>query len=505
MNRILKLNSRQGGTFSRTQNLVDWDVPSGIVWNMKKSYININCSIQTSDTAGEIHNLQMIRNGMGNAFNHALCPSVAMIKNASLGFENIGMVEDLRDVNVLKCNTRNYEKDVEELHSESYKGVNSAKDESNLFGSAFQDFIKDSNLPSRNKDHDIRVPLSEIFGLGEQEQVDLGKYGQGTLHLELDLTTGTNDAFVVHERQGGDADGGVGYWALIDTRSSDTADKSANGSIGTRNDNQTGDLTLAQCGTDAIPATFPASRLYDSLEQSPFWVGESLKFTGTGIADQSLTVASLAYDPSTRLVTLTMSEKIVLTDPATTATAVKVIGNNTAGASIVFNSCQLVIYEDTSGSKPPSGIQYKTYTTEVDTENAIANFSRNYYLEPECSNVLIMTPLPASDILSDLDVTSYRFRVNGENTTNRAIPARSPLHYDRIARVLLNQDKQLKNTHECSIDIDSGRGTLIGSHRASMMAETVPITANQKQLEVEIHSGTGLSKIYLFKEVQRQI
>ena len=508
MNRILKLNSRQGGTFSRTQNLVDWDIPGGVVWNMKKSYININCSIQTTDPAGQIHNLQMIRNNMGNTFNHALCPSVAMIKNASLSFENVGMVEDLRDVNILKCNTRNYEKDVEELHSESYTGVNSAKDESGLFGSAFQHYIKDSNLPSLNKDHDIRVPLSDVFGLGEQEQVDLGKFGQGTLHLELDLATGNNDAFAIHERQGSDADSGSGYWALLDVRSTDDpANLSANGSVGARNTAQAGDLTVGQCGSATVAASFPATRLYDSLEQSPFYVGQSLKISGTGMtpAQQDLTIASLVYDPATRLVTLTMSSSIALSAGGTPATAVSVVGNKTAGASIVLNSCQLVIYEDTSGSKPPSGIQYKTYTTEVDTENAITSFTRNYYLEPECSNVLIMTPLPASDILSDLDVTTYRFRLNGENTTNRPIQTRTPLHYDRIARVLLNQGKQLKNTHECAINIDSPRGALFGGHRASIIAETVPITANQKQMEVEINSGAGLSKIYLFKEVMRQI
>ncbi len=503
MNSIQKINSVQGGVLTASQNLVDFNIPAGMKVDMSKSYINLNCEISPGDPAGRVHVLQMLKNNLGNGFNHALAPSVSMVKHASLRFDNVGMVEDMRDVNILRTNARVYENDCADMRSEDFKGINGKKDEHNLFGSPFIDFVKEGTTASKYKPHDIRVPLSELFGLGDQI-VDTGKYGAGSMHLELELSD-----VGVYERQGATAGTGSGYWALTDLRSQTNAGAlSSNGSCGARNNATSGDITVAQAtdpGGLNGGAQFPMTRLYDSLEESPFYVGQEVSITGTNMTDADFHITGISYDSANKLITLTLNTVITLTNGAQPATEVSLTGKDSVGNnSFVFNSAQLVVYEDTSGQPSPDQIQYKTYSTEVDTTAAQTSYRRLFFLEPECQNVLIMTPRAGSNVLSDLDVSSYRMRVNGEETTNRPVVAGSPLHYDRIARVLLNQDKTLKNITEMTMDID-GNGYNNGSHLTRMIAEAVPITASQKQFELEINSGAGATKVYLYKEVLRNL
>ncbi len=499
MNSITKINSVQGGVLTASQNLVDFNIPSGMKLDMSKSYVNLNVSINPGDPAGRIHVLNMLKNSLGDAFNHALAPSVSMVKHASLRFENVGMVEDMRDVNILRTNARVYETDCGEMISEDFQGINGKKNEFGLFGSPFVDFSKEGTVASKYKDHDIRIPLSELYGLGDQV-IDTGKYGAGHMHLELSLSD-----VAVYERQGANAAAGSGYWALIELRSqADPANLSSNGSVGTRNNATSGDVTVAQA-TAAGGATIPMTRLYDSLEESPFFVGMEVSVAGTNMTNADFHITAISYNTATKIITLTLNAVIALTDGAQPATQVSLTGKNSAGNnSFSFNSAQLVAYEDTSGTPSPDSIEYKTYTTEVDTTAAQISYRRMFFLEPECTNVLLMAPLAGSNVLSDLDVTSYRFRVNGEETTNRPVPVPGPLHLDRIGRVLLNQDKDLKNVRELTQDID-GRGYNNGAHLTRMYAEAVPLTASQKQFEVELNSVTGATKIFLYKEVLRKL
>lgn len=498
MNSITKINSIQGGVLTSTQNLVDFQIPEGMKLDMSKSYININTEINSGDPAGKIHLLNLVKNGMGNNYNHGNAPAITLVKNASLNFDNVGMVEDIRDVNILKCNSRNYEMDVDQLRSEDFKGLNGRKDECGLFGSPYVDFIKEGDTASKYKQHDIRIPLSEIFGLGESV-VDTGRVGSGNLHLELDLNN-----LALYERQGSDAGAGVGYWTDTDIRSQvDPANLSSNGSVGTRSNATTGEVSVADA-TNAGGALLTMTRLYDSLEESPFFNGMEVSVSGTNMTDADFTVVNISYTPATKKIQLTLDAIITLTNNANPATGVSLTGKNSAGGgSVSFNSAQLVAYEDTSGTPAPDKIEYKTFTSEVDSSSPMTSYSRLYFVEPECSNVLIMTPLAGSSILSDLDVVNYRIRVNGVETTNRPVPAQHPLHYDRISRVLLNQDKTLKNVQERVFDVNAFG--IAGSHLSAMIGETVPLTNSQKQFEVEINSTAGLTKIYLYKEVQREL
>jgi len=173
------------------------------------------------------------------------------------------------------------------------------------------------------------------------------------------------------------------------------------------------------------------------------------------------------------------------------------------------NNVTLVLYEDTSGQAPPSSIQYKSYTVEKDTENAITAYSKMFYVEPECANMIVICPdgegASPSKYISDLDISDYRLRVNGVDLTNRSIKMNTPEHWDRLGRTFLNMDNELKSIRSKVIKISNQRKAETGTPEIKLIAECFPVTASAKQVQVDINSGRGVRSIYLFKEVVREI
>jgi len=506
MDRITKVNSVQGGDFSATQNLCDFIIPSGMVINMKKSHLMINCDI-TNDGSTGINNTVLAKTSLARNEGLGLAPAPIMIKHCSLEFENAGKVEDIRDVNVLRCNLDQYEADPIEKVCQSYRGFNGINDGNILSGSPFRDLVKEGTVVSTNKSHDIRVDMKDLFGLGQVEQLDTGRYGQGMIHLTLDLDDigfQTYAGKTVDDAQGG------GYWSQVERRSNaDVAALSTNGSVGARGALDTGTIAAA----DVAGAIYTMTRDYDSLEDSPFYVGQQVEIGFTNSATppapvtEPKTINAITYNAATKKISLTVDSALT-PGGAGDLTLVKLTGLDSPANTFKVNNVTLVLYEDTSGESPPPQIQYNTYTVEKDTENAITAYSKMFYVEPECANIIICVPdgegANPSKYISDLDISDYRLRVNGVDLTNRAIKMNTPEHWDRLGRTFLNREVELKSLRSRIVKIINHRDASVGAE-VKMIAECFSVTASAKQLQVDINSGRGVRSIYLFKQVSREI
>jgi hypothetical protein len=506
MNRIIKLNSRQGGDFSASQNLCDFDIPAGINIDMTKSYLSLNCDINDDNSSG-VCVLNLNKADFARDQSHELVPAPIMVKHAHLSFENVGMVEDIRDLNVLKCNMKQYTEDEIERVCQSYKGFNGMNSGNQLNGTPFRDLVKEGTVNSTKKQHEILIDMKDIFGLGEVDMLDTGRYGQGELHITIDL-----DNIAIHQLFGktDDDNNGGGYWAIIDERSAVAqADRVANGALGeTRATLSTGQIAAG----NVAGGVYQVTRQYDSLEESPFHNGQQLEITrtpqGGAQGTEVRTITGIAYDSATKFISLTF-DAALNGGAATQLNNVSMTGVDAPAATFKVNNATLVIYENTSGMKPPDKIQYKTFTTERDTESGITSYSRNYYVEPECANLIICCPDGLggnpSRYLSDLDISDYRLRVNGVDLTNRPIKMNTPEHYDRLGRTFLNMDIPLKSIREKVPKVLNVREDENGTASVKMIAECFPVTASAKQVEIDINSGNGLRDIFLFKEVVREI
>ena len=506
MDKITKLNSRQGGTFSASTPLVDFDIPMGMNIDMTKSHLLLNCDLNNSGASG-ITCDTLTKTDFARSESKALVPSVIMVKNCSLYGDRSGMLEDIRDINVLKSNLFEYSQDNIEKVCQSYYGFNGINDGNNLMGTPFRDLVKEGTNPSINKSHDMKIKMSDLFGLGEHT-VSTDKTGNMTLHLELDFANiGTQQSFGATN----DDENGGGYWGQVESRSSSVANKSSNGSLGaTRKSETTGTIAA---GTVA-GGVYQMTRDYDSLEQSPFWVEQQIIVTRTpnaGVAgNETRTIKGISFNPADKKISLTL-DTALNGGAAVELDDVSITGVDSAAQTFVVNNATLVVYEDVSG-KPADKIEYKTFTVEKDTENALTAYSKNYYIEPECANLIICSPdgntgggATASNYISDLDISDYRLRINGEDLTNRSIKMNTPEHYDRLGRTFLNMDMPLKSIREKLIKVNNQRATETGTPSVKMIAESFPITNSAKQVEVDINSGNGVRNIYLFKEVIRQL
>ena len=510
MDRITKINSLQGGDFSATQSLVDFVIPRGMVVDMSKSHLLINCDIQNDGSTG-INNTQLIKTSFGRGESNLLAPSVIMIKNASIEFENTGKCEDIRDVNVLKSNMKQYEQDPIEEVCQGYSGFNSLNDGHNLSGSAFRDLVKSGSVVSTNKSHDIRVDMKDLFGLGQVKQLDTGRYGQGMVHLTLDLED--IDFQTSHGKTASDAQGGE-YWAEIERRSNPaaaTTELSTNGSVGTRTAGAGNEPSGTIAAASVAGAVYPMTRKYDSLEDSPFYVGQQVEYTRTvgGVAGtETKTIEAISYDPATSLISLTVNSALN-GGAAADLTLVKLTGLDSPANTLKVNNVVLVAYEDTSGMKPPTSIEYKTYSVEKDTESATTAYSKMLYVEPECANMIVCCPdgdgASPSKYISDLDISDYRLRVNGVDLTNRAIKMNTPPHWDRLDRTFLNMEHDLKSLRSKVPKLSNHRDTFAGTPEVKMIAECFPVTASSKQVQLDINSGHGVRTIYMFKEIVKEI
>lgn len=503
MDKITKLNSRQGGAFTASQNLVDFDIPSGMNIDMTKSHLLLNCNLTNSGASGITCDI-LNKTDYANGENRALVPPVIMVKNCSLYGDRSGMLEDIRDVNVLKSNLMEYSQDNIEKVCQSYYGFNSTNDGNNLAGTPFRDLVKEGTTASTNKSHDMKIKMSDLFGLGEHT-VSTDKTGQMTLHLELDFGSIATQQFFGETNT--DANGG-GYWGQVEERSSGVADKSSNGSLGATRKSETQGTIAA--GTVA-GAVYQMTREYDSLEQSPFWIEQKILVTrtpdGGTQGQETRTIKGISFNPANKKISLTL-DTALNGGAAVELDDVSITGVDSVAQTFVVNNATLVVYEDMSG-KAPDKIEYKTFTVEKDTENQIEAYTKNFYIEPECANLIICCPnavgVGGSNYISDLDISDYRLRVNGEDLTNRPIKMNSPEHYDRLGRTFLNMDMPLKSIREKLIKVNNQRAVEEGTPSIKMIAECFPITNSAKQVEVDINSGDGVVNIYLFKEVIRQL
>jgi len=506
MEKISKLNSRQGGTFSAASPLLDFDIPSGINIDMTKTYLLLNCDIQNDGTTGVCCD-SLLKNDFARGEVNALVPSVIMVQNCHLSGDRSGMLEDVRDINVLKSNMMEYTQDNIEKVCQSYSGFNSINDGNNMGGSSFRDLVKSGSTASTNKSHDMKIMMSDLFGLGEHT-VSTDKTGALTMHLELDFSNiGFQQSFgnTVNDARGG------GYWTARERRSAAlVADIVSNGALGATR--QAEDKGQIAAGTVA-GAVYQVTRDYDSLEQSPFWVGQQLSISydiNAGAAGQNevKTINNIAYNTTNKKISLTL-DSALNTGTATQLDNVSMRGVDSVAQTFVVNNATLVVYEDTSGNAPDK-IEYKTYTVEKDTENGLTSYTKNFYIEPECANLFICCPnsvggATVGNYISDLDISTYRLRVNGEDLTNRPIKMNTPEHYDRLGRTFLNMDVPLKSIREKLIKVQNQRQNEEGTPSVKMIAECFPVTASAKQVEVDINSTSGVRNIYLFKEVIRSL
>lgn len=517
MDSIYKINSVQSDPFTETQNLLDFVIPAGQVVDLSESHINLVTQVTGANSTFAdplaVYNVSVnLKDGNANA--NAQIPSVGLVKHARIRSKAVpNSVEELRDVNIYRCNQEMFLED-----AETRKGGNLSK----LMGSQGSSGIGWGNLSpmidcssddptgvigntASYAEREIRIPLNHIFNVAEQPFYDTGRLGETSINLELDLGRANTADGVNNFRPA--------YYQ------STGAGAEGNGLI----------VTSTTAG-DVTTVVFSKTYLSQSWKRElGFYINQAVNFfAGTiTIASgvQQLNEASgvtytrritnLTYDATSGQVTATLSASLgVATGAGLVGAVLQPLA--TDSATVTYKRAELVLRQKNNVPKEqiPAPMRFKTFHTERDAGGSGTSHKRQYDFEPNAVGVMWCGLRFADDLYSQARMTSYRISVNNELTTNRDIRVRTPLYYDRASRYFTNSGKEIKSLQTSRISRpgtdDSGQSADIDLNDNLIFCpifETLPLTKDLKLVEFHINtSNTGdLENLVYFTDVVKEV
>jgi len=586
MENIIRLPSQQS-SFNATNNLVDLVIPGNSgVYDLSECYVAIDTRLTVaSDVAdgdqaaptGGGGGLLSAESGVQNiilGFSHGTATSVyndtavpveALVRNASIFSQSRGKIEDIRRSDRLRATMKSYLQDLDDVQSAALTGMTAGAAKGNpwVLGRHAQ-LNGDGEVLSKEQSHEIRIYLRDIFEIGKVDAWDSAVYGDTRIHFELNLADIRLKQALGEKLAATAIDFGGDVWPLKYHNLAANANGVPQVPYGVSDDR----MTKTNADVDIETITMKAE--YQSLDDSPFWVGQILTIQVTApvlavdtgatftlsptvisAAKKWAVVSGVTYDPATKKITLdfgaavTTISDIVQATPASgnfangVGCAFLITGRDfdPANSSISYDSIELNAIRRTDITSGPKQIQYSQYMAQSDQFASATTLNRSYFLPARTSNCIIVIPAKnpnGSDILGSGRVQEYRFTVDGESVTNRAViyipeptvdnatvdvktDAGSALHYDLISNTMMNMGQRFHSLNEAVFDqivpvntqpSGIGGGGVVGYEslascprkRCYMLALPIPMKDDQTQLNIELEGSfpdnTGQLEIY---------
>ena len=474
MDKIIKLQSNQSGPFTSKKNLIDFTLPEGNVISLKDSYINLVMTVDTTETAGDasVYNAFARLGGLTGA--DPTIPNACLVKNAHFSSTQKGMLESIRRVDVLRGVLDSYEKDEFQKMDSSYYGLNSSRRATDMALSPFRELHGSGTVVSKSVTHDVKIKLESLFNIGMMEEFSTEQDSMGQCKINLECNFDKLDgAFTM-----GATDG---IWTNKGTFETVTS------------------TTAAQ-----VITTLQTSFQYNDLKDSPFWCGQKLAVSSVNdgatavVADHI--ISEIGINDANQRLYITFADAIAtIATIGQELTVITCVGVDPATNPVTVQSAELVLSMAPEGAQAPTEFAYTTWTTEEDNGSGRGAFIKQYQLEAEAINMVVAFPLP---ITSSYGYTDYRIRVDNKEQTNRPVKLSTPIAYDRINRFFLNRGKDVGNVTELvrkwNVN-DADAGTI-----SNAILETLPMTDNQKLVNIEINGG-GLNDFIIFKEITKEV
>tara|TARA_R110000803_G_scaffold5717_3_gene18884 strand:+ start:3082 stop:4872 length:1791 start_codon:yes stop_codon:yes gene_type:complete len=596
MDNLIKYPSQQS-TFNVINNLVDLIVPGASgVYSLAESYITLDVGLVgvaldiTSATAGQLPTtggleidtavadmrLKMKHNAGVNEtiYDECATPVELLVRNCSLRSQSKGVIEDLRRSDILRATMKSYTQDMNDVQGRALVGVAGMAKESGWASGAFADLRGVGDVMSTEVRHEIRIYLKDLFNFCQADEYDSEVYGDLRIHLELNLDrvrlvqnmTAKTGTYV----SGEEVWGKVVYnkW-----NGSDVGQAYTYGNV----------KTQYLSNGAGVPETnfLEMAAQYQSLDDSPFWVGQAL-ITETTIAIGATgviaapaaypatgekrwgVVTSIAWDKTTKLITLGFGGKVLECGAITGLTGTNIVQITTniigapvtaasleitpaGGSNLVYENCEITMVMRNDMQSGPPQTQYTQYLNQADQFSSATSLNRSYFLPAQTTNCIICLPNAdgtqyngesiGSDLLGSARLTDYRFTINGESVTNRAVDymshanvlgnnganlkglAGSSQHYDLITKTFLNQGNRFHSLQECVysqvIPTSTKHPGAIGwtslgdnpQRRVYMLALPIPTSNDQTQLTIELegHFPAGSGALQIYSEVRSVI
>ena len=488
LNQIIKLTSNEGGPITSDLNRVSFTIPQNSgSYDLSKSYINLNCSIESDLTGVQIPQV-MLKQDDGTSVDKAKAFNIAIVKNAVMTCAK-GSIANIRRVDLLRNTLNNYTLTTDEQASESYYSLFQSYGPNQQLGSIFRDIYKEGNTLSKNKQGVVKIPLSQLYNFGKNKNYSTQAFGRTDINLELNL-----DKLSI-----------TNYLGSAST---------TNWTRGSADRNGLKPLT-ATLGPNL--STLYTLRDFINLEDSPYFVNQQLVIDYTdrsSVAKQvTRTIVSILFRPISPTATqgkieLTLNEPIESTVLSGLQTFT---GMSTAGSEATFEfvmqNAEMVLEKLPVGTPSDDVINYTEYVSDVHTVSSQRNFQKQFFVEPEAINLYVMQG--GSYVSRKQNITDWRFRLNNEDLTNRRVKYHSPLALDRIGMCFNNSNMPFHNANEIfSTTLLNQIGNLSfaesfdDDNTLVLACNPLPMSEEQKMVQVNINSSSSdITNLTLYKEL----
>jgi hypothetical protein len=491
------LNSVQAGAFSNQNRHIDFTIPesTGVI-DMSQCFIQLVTRCIT--TSSQVHNM-CLRNTTTT-----LTPkNVDLIRNCWLSASKLGRLEDVARVNVLQSNLLEMTKSTSEKLS-MIDSIYEVRDfQEGMLLSPWIEMHKEGTVPSTYRDSYLRIPLNQLFSLGNSI-IDLAKSGSITVHVEIE-----DLSYLVFEE--------VKMFhspALL---------------------NEGGFSNVTNPGS-VITTTIN----YDSVEGSPYFVGQKLNMSyvkqpGTTPTTVDVLVEAITYNIVTKKISLQINfafEFIISGPGAYTLITLTEVPAGLGFATLSIANANLGVAEVVGGKMDGDVLEYTTYSVEQYSNNS-NSLEKVFEVEGNAVNAFLMFNNNTSNLIStNPKVKDYRMRIDNSDVYDRNINVNynaavgsnvlchDPLHYDSINRTFLNAALNLKsllgvsilrnNTNNIVTLADKFKGGDDSTKELSqlILCTPLPLTAGMKKLQFSVatkSTNDSIQNVILFKQIIRSV
>ena len=489
MDSYLKIPSSQG-SYNAQQNILDFYIPSGAVYSLRDSFIELNCHAESTDGVftDAIYSigLRWQNPPVADANTQTHFINSALVKNCFMSTETRGMVESLRRVDMLRDNLSLLGKSQVEERSDDYLNANTVLDPKNQqHWGLFSDINKIGNVSSQYRDVvPIQIRLGDLMDSCNAVEMDTSLTGQVHIQVELNL------------------DKVKAYQTLVE----------ANNILPNPDD-----FTSTADNTDVNTLVFSTGqnqsgvrRGVPSLGDSPYYVGQHIQVSGTGgggagnLTDVARKITAITWDGTA--LTLTLNANLITLDNGQSMTDYAVAIVNADAVNVVFDSANVVLRQVAN----PQGmrqIAFNTYMLEEDNGNGQTSFRKQYQLPGEATNVMVMFPSENDDLNSvNANLTSFRLAINNKFLTDRDVDVDSPLYYNQLASTVQNMGFSPRNLQQNPGNslVSNNEDAVWAQQKNVYVANYLQPHQQDKMLNMELTAGgTGILKLAVYSQVPR--
>ena len=571
MDNIVKLPAQQA-TFNASNRLVDLIIPSNSgVYNLSETYIAIECRVDDLelDTTGAANGqlptagaflpaadavadvrLNIKHNAsVDTIYDTCAVPIECLVKNCSMTSSTRGKISDIRRADTLLGTMKAYTLDKEDIETRSLSGFAAAAKSNPWASGRFAALVGVGDTASAYKTHELRIMLKDLFSIAEMaDEWDTAVYGDLRVHCELNLDRVQLQQALV----------GAALFERPYHNQATPAVISGPADV----QYQTATELSVPVGVGIEADSIEMSAQYGCLEDVPFYNNQMVKVVTTlsgGTAAAAYPAAgevrwgvikSISWDKTSKRVTLDFGAGSGILSTGAVTVSPLVVARDVIGMEVTslvgklsFTSVELTALRRMDVASGPSQIQYTQFQTQSDQFQNASSLERSYYLPAQTTNAYIMLPsasgLGFSDILGCARLGEYRFTLNGESVTNRAIPFMpvpavngaandakcdrgSSLHYTMISEAMMNSGRRyhslMEGVYDQDIPMSTDRPVVGGStgwltlaecplKACYMLALPIPIstTPTQFTLSLEGTFPNGSGELHIFSEVRSVI